>query len=86
MRNRLPTADCCARCRGNATAESKSKMPQVQVSLYATLRQYVGGAAQVEPHIAPGQTVQQVLDQLNVPAGQTRIMFINNRAAKLTDV
>ncbi|HUT10392.1 MAG TPA: MoaD/ThiS family protein [Thermoguttaceae bacterium] len=60
-------------------------MPQVKVSLYATLRQYVGGAAVVEVEIAPGQTVEQLLGQLNVPVGQTRVMFINNRAARLTD-
>jgi len=61
-------------------------MPQIQVSLYATLRQYVGGAAQLQVEIAPGQTVRQVLDQLHVPLDQTRIMFINHRAAKPTDV
>ena len=60
-------------------------MPQVQVNLYAMLRRYVDGATSVDVEIEPGQTIEQVLSQLGVPPGQTRIIFVNSRAAALTD-
>ena len=56
-------------------------MAQVQVNLYAVLRQYIGGAPSIEVEIEPGQTIQQVLSQLGVPPEQTRIIFVDNRAA-----
>lgn len=59
-------------------------MPQVKVNLYATLRQYIGGALSIEVEIDPGQTIEQVLASLGVPADQTRIIFVNNRAADLS--
>lgn len=59
-------------------------MARVQVNLYATLRSHVGGAASVQVDIEPGDTVGQVLESLGVPPEQTRILFVNNRAAKLS--
>ncbi len=59
-------------------------MPQVQVNLYATLRKYVDGAASIEVEIEAGQSVEGVLKQLGVPPDQTRIIFVNNRAAGLS--
>ena len=59
-------------------------MPQVKVNLYATLRKYIGGAPSVEIEIDAGQTIEQVLGRLGVPADQTRIIFVNNRAADLS--
>jgi len=59
-------------------------MPQVNVNLYATLRSYVGGSPSVEVDLGPGDTVRQVLDRLGVPPDQTRILFVNNRAATLS--
>ncbi len=61
-------------------------MPQVKVNLYATLRKYIGGAPSVQVDVDPGQTVGQVLVGLGVPADQTRIIFVNNRAADLSHV
>jgi len=61
-------------------------MPQVKVNLYATLRKYIAGAPSVRVDIDPGQTVGQVLVGLGVPADQTRIIFVNNRAADLSHV
>jgi len=58
-------------------------MSQVEVKLYAMLRQHVGGAASVDVEIEPGATVRQVLGQLGVPSDQTRIIFVNGRAAGL---
>lgn len=61
-------------------------MSQVNVSLYATLRKYIGGALSVQVEIEPGQTVGEALASLGVPAAQTRIIFVNNRAADLSHV
>jgi molybdopterin converting factor small subunit len=59
-------------------------MARVKVNLYATLRSFVGGAPSVEVEVEPGQTVEQMLKQLGVPAEKTRILFVNNRAASLS--
>jgi molybdopterin converting factor small subunit len=61
-------------------------MPQVKVNVYATLRRHIGGAASVQVEIEPGQTVEQVLGGLGVPVDQTRIIFVDNRAAGLSHV
>jgi len=61
-------------------------MLRVKVSLYATLRRHIGGKPSVELDVEPGRTIGQVLDQLGVPAEQTRIIFVNNRAADLSHV
>ena len=58
-------------------------MSKVQVNLYAMLRKYIRGKPSVEVAIEPGQTVGQVLDQLGIPQDETRIIFIDNRAAGL---
>ena len=60
-------------------------MAEVKVSLYAMLRQYIDGAPSTEVEIEPGQTIQEVLSQLGVPADQTRIIFVDNRPAGLSD-
>jgi molybdopterin converting factor small subunit len=59
-------------------------MSKVQVNLYATLRAHVGGASSVDADVRPGQTVEELLRSINVPPDQTRIIFVNNRAAELT--
>jgi molybdopterin converting factor small subunit len=59
-------------------------MARVIVSLYATLRKYAGGSPSVELDVEPGQTVQAVLEGLGVPPDQTRIIFVNNRVASLS--
>jgi molybdopterin synthase sulfur carrier subunit len=46
----------------------------------------IGGKPSVEVEIEPGQTIRQVLASLGVPAEQTRIIFVNNRAADLSHV
>ena len=60
-------------------------MPQVEVSLYATLRRYIDGAASIGVDVEPGCTIEHVLGQLGIPSDQTRIIFLNNRAARLSD-
>jgi molybdopterin synthase sulfur carrier subunit len=60
-------------------------MPHVKVNLYATLRKYIGGAPSIQVEIEPGQTIRQVLERLQVPTDKTRIIFVDNRAAELTD-
>ena len=59
-------------------------MARVKVNLYATLRSFVGGKPSVEIEVQPGQTVEQMLEQLGVPPEKTRILFVNNRAATLS--
>ena len=59
-------------------------MARVKVNLYATLRSHVGGAASVQVDIEPGRTVREVLEQLGVPPGQSRIIFVNNRSSTLS--
>jgi molybdopterin converting factor small subunit len=61
-------------------------MSQVKVNLYATLRKYIGGAPSIEVEIDPGDTVEQVLGRLHVPVDQTRIIFVNHRAAQPSHV
>ena len=41
------------------------------------------GVPSVETEIETGQTVEEVLQSLGVPPDQTRIIFVNNRAATL---
>ena len=57
-------------------------MDRVTVNLYASLRGYIGGAASLDVEIRSSRTVGEVLDGLSVPADQTRIIFINGRAAE----
>jgi len=59
-------------------------MVRVKLNAYATLRAYLSGAASVETEIEPGQTVGSLLDRLGIPPDQTRIIFVNNRAAGLS--
>ena len=59
-------------------------MPRVVVRLYASLRSYAGGAPSVEVDVEPGRTVAAVLDELDVPAEQARIIFVNHRAGNLS--
>jgi len=60
-------------------------MPEVQVKPYAALRKYVGGAMSIDVQIEPGQTIEQMLDGLGIPPNQTRIIFVDSRAAALSD-
>jgi sulfur carrier protein ThiS len=60
-------------------------MPQITVNLYANLRDFTGGAASVSLDVERGQTVAGVLQQLGIPREKTRIIFVDNRAAKLED-
>ena len=59
-------------------------MAQVKVNLYAMLRSYAGGSPSVQVDIEPGQTVEQVLRRLSVPPERTRIIFVDHRAATLS--
>jgi sulfur carrier protein ThiS len=56
-------------------------MPAVQVNLYAGLRSYIGGKASIPVEIRAGQTIRGVLAELGIPPEQTRILFVNGRAA-----
>ena len=58
-------------------------MPEVRVTLYATLRQHLGGEASAAVEIEPGATVGEVLGRLGVPVEQARLIFVDARAAAL---
>jgi molybdopterin converting factor small subunit len=60
-------------------------MTSVRLNAYATLRSYLGGAASKEVGIEPGETVGELLDRCGIPRSQTRIIFVNNRAASFDD-
>ena len=60
-------------------------MARVKVKLYAGLRAYIGGAASIEVDVNPGETIEQLLEKLSVPPDQTRIIFLDHRAASLND-
>ena len=56
-------------------------MPEIQVSLYASLRRYIDGAASTVVQVEPGCTIRQLIGQLGIPADQARVVMVNNRAA-----
>jgi molybdopterin synthase sulfur carrier subunit len=59
---------------------------KVEVRLYATLRRYVpdlplGHALALD--LPPGAIVAQVLEQMGVPAGEVKVVMVNNRRVEL---
>jgi len=58
-------------------------MPQIKISVFASLRRFVDGRASVDLEITPGETVGQVLERLGVPQEQTRVVFVDNQATGL---
>ena len=60
-------------------------MVRITVNVYANLREYTGGAASVDVDIEPGRSIGDVLDQIGIPREKTRVIFVNNRAARLDD-
>lgn len=58
-------------------------MPEVQVKLYATFRQYLGGRPSATVAIESGTTVGEVLARLGVPTEQTRLVFVDAKVASL---
>ena len=60
-------------------------MVRITVNTYANLREYTGGAPSVDVEIEAGRSIGDVLDQLGIPHEKTRVIFWNNRAARLDD-
>ena len=56
-------------------------MARITVYTYANLRKFTDGAGSVELDIDPGDTVGDVLVRLGIPGEQTKILFVNSRAA-----
>lgn len=52
---------------------------QITVHLYAGFRKYANGQKSLQIEIEPGQTVEEVLRQIDVPVEQTRILFCNHQ-------
>ena len=58
-------------------------MARIEVRVYATLRKYLGEEDQqevLEIAMAPGSTVADLIMQLNLPAHEVKVVFINHRA------
>jgi sulfur carrier protein ThiS len=51
--------------------------------VYANLRQHAAGAAFVESEFVPGESIEQVLSRLGIPADQVHLVLVNHRAADL---
>jgi sulfur-carrier protein len=61
-------------------------MPHVTVSVYANLRTYTEGRPTVDIELPPGATIQMAIERLGIPLEQTRIIFVDHRAAGFTEV
>jgi sulfur carrier protein ThiS len=61
-------------------------MPTVTVSVYANLRTYTQGRSAVELELPAGATIETAIHQLGIPLDETRIIFVEHRAAHLEDV
>ncbi len=56
---------------------------RVRVKLFATLRRYVEGAATGIPFdvdLSDGATIADLIKQLNLPAEEVKVAFVNARA------
>ncbi len=60
-------------------------MSRVRVNIFANLREYTDGKASVDLDVPPGGTIADVVAQLGIPSEKTKIIFKNNRAARLDD-
>lgn len=58
-------------------------MPEVQVTVHATLREHVGGKTSIAVEVEPGETVRRVLNRLDVPLAEVKLIFVNAKAATL---
>jgi molybdopterin converting factor small subunit len=58
-------------------------MPSITVRTYANLRQYTGGQPTVQVQLCEGATIGTMLEEIGIPASQTKIIFLDGRAAEL---
>jgi sulfur-carrier protein len=61
-------------------------MPKITISVYANLRTYTGGKSSVDVQLPAGTTIRAAIQHLGIPLDQTRIIFVDHRAAGLDDV
>ena len=61
-------------------------MPRITLKLYAELRRFSEGKPSLEVEFAEGATIAQVMAQFNIPLEQTRLIFVEGRAARADDV
>jgi len=58
----------------------------IQVKLFATLRRYAGDTLPGQPipvELPAGATLQDLVDQLDLPPEETKVVFVNARAQVL---
>ncbi len=58
-------------------------MPHVTVNTYASLRKFTGGQPSVQCPIEVGTTVKKLLQDLQIPIEEAKIVFVNHRADSL---
>jgi len=56
----------------------------IQLKLFAVLANHTPSGADHYP-IAPGMTVEQLIETLRIPQEQAKLVFVNGRKADLTD-
>jgi molybdopterin synthase sulfur carrier subunit len=61
-------------------------MPRIILKLYAELRRFSDGKPSLEVEFAEGATIAQVMEQYRIPLEQTRLIFVDGRAARGDDV
>lgn len=83
MRQGLPVP-CSPGAPGRGREKVSVSMPQVDVSLYATLRRYRPEAKehrQFQVAVPEGASVAQLLEILGVPRGEVKMVFVNHLRA-----
>ena len=63
---------------------TSSSNNQVQVKLFASLRQFVGGQSSVNVDIKSGDTIATIIDRLEIPQEKVQVVFLNARSTPLT--
>lgn len=57
----------------------------ISLKLFATLAKRAPEDSNRYP-IMPGTTVQDIVDKLNITEGEAKLIFVNNKRARLTSV
>jgi sulfur carrier protein ThiS len=63
-----------------------SIVPRITLKLYAELRRFSEGKPSLEVEFAEGATIAKIMEQFSIPLEQTRLIFVDGRAARAEDV
>lgn len=59
--------------------------PQIQIKLFATLREFTPPSAD-QYIIDPGMSIDELLDQIKMPRAKAKLIFINGVKAELSSI